>query len=151
MSARPWPFTMQNGLPDPVCKTCTKKEHYRGLWEVPVWALGYEGQIYNMDPGMGRSGGGRFDGGRVSQARAADVVLKSAFDEAYFGNRAPIPIAVHAYWFNKRRLDETQAFIKYALSQPDVYFVTVRQLVEWMKNPKPAVETGRWLREKCRR
>jgi hypothetical protein len=27
---------------------------------------------------------------------------------------------------------------EYALSQPDVYFVTVRQLIAWMEDPVPA-------------
>lgn len=151
MSGRPWPFSLQNGLPDPVCASCGRRESYPGLWEVPVWALSYDGQVYNMDPGMGRQGSVRYDGGKYAQTRAADAVLKSAFDEAYYGNRAPLPIAVHGYWFNSRRMDQTKAFIKYVLSQPDVYFVTVRQLVDWMKDPKPAKETGRWLRERCRR
>lgn len=40
------------------------------------------------------------------------------------------------------RIDGLQRFIRYALEQPGVWFVTNQQLIEWMRNPVPASEVG---------
>lgn len=75
-------------------------------------------------------------------------LLKSVFDLAYNGNRAPMPMYIHSPWLNdKKQLAAMRAFIEYALSKPDVYFVSMRQLIEWMKNPVPKSQVGAWLSE----
>lgn len=78
-----------------------------------------------MDPGGG-FGGDVF------------TTLKTNFDQAYNGNRAPFPVFVHAPWFNELNIAATNKFIEYALGKGDVYFVTMRELLNWMKNPVPA-------------
>jgi hypothetical protein len=37
-------------------------------------------------------------------------ILKSAFDVAYDGNRAPLPIYVHSYWFSNTTVADMQQF-----------------------------------------
>jgi hypothetical protein len=153
MTERPFPFTMNNGIPDPSCKTCLSTESYSGLWQVPIWALTYEGSVYPMDPGMARRRKKRKKlVPRYSQATSAESVLRTAFDQAYNSNRAPVPIAVHPFWFTSSgsRLNEAQDFIKYAASFDDVYFVTLSQLVEWMSSPVPSSEMGSWLKARCK-
>lgn len=39
-------------------------------------------------------------------------------------------------------------FFEWALAQPDVWFVTMRQLLEWMKAPVPASQMADWY--KCK-
>lgn len=143
--ARSWPFTMDYGVPKDGCdkkyQVCNPSEKYPGLWQVPIWDLVYDGQVFTMDPGVASPGNGK--------ARNSYDVLKSAFDDAYSGNRAPVPIYVHAAWFTPTTIKETQQFISYALTKPDTYFVTMQQLIDWMKAPVPKDEMPAWLQQRC--
>lgn len=143
MTNRPYPFTLDAGLPDASCDNCKSDESYKAMWEFPVYNLKYEGHSYSMDPGM------KTDWGDAPE-NPVDEVMKAVFDEAYNGNRAPVPIAVHVYWMSNKRIKETQKFIKYALSKPDTYFVTYRQVLEWMKKPVPKSEMAAWLKARCK-
>ncbi|KAL4421300.1 hypothetical protein ABPG75_010591 [Micractinium tetrahymenae] len=125
-AARAWPWDMTNGIPN--CdsngtQACDSSESYPGLFEVPVWFLDAQGHEYHMNYGE--------DG-------AVDVFtfLKEAFDASYNGNRAPFPLFVHTPWIEE--FDQgLRAFVDYAATKPDVYFITVRQLLAWMQNPVP--------------
>lgn len=139
---RLYPYTMDNGIPQYCNWTypegqCTQTEKYPGLWEVPIWDLPYETvntqlKAYSMDPDKG------FGGDLLT-------TLKTNFDQAYNGNRAPFPIFVHAPWFTPERIALTNEFIDYALSKPNVYFVTVRQMLDWIANPVPASQLATTL------
>lgn len=145
MSARVWPFTMDYGVPDADCdkkfEVCGPGESYPGLWQIPMWDLVYQNQIFTMDPGRGEPGNG--------QSRPTYDVLQYSFDQAYNGNRAPLPIYVHVFWYNNQSIADTQRFIQYALSKPDTYFVTMQQLVNWLENPVPASQMPAWLSQQC--
>jgi hypothetical protein len=138
---------MDYGVADATCtpdedfQKCYENETYPGMYNVPVWELIYDGQSYGMDPGANSAGNG--------EVRPADAVLKVAFDAAYEGNRAPVPVFLHRSWFNGTRSAQTKKFIEYALSKPDVYFVTMRQLVEYMKAPVPKSLMPQWLANRC--
>jgi hypothetical protein len=116
-------------------------------------SLVYRGQVFPIESvvaDMVNAHGevtSRSEGGAMRMS--AEDVLKNAFDQAYNNNRAPVPIFVHPYWFSDERLQGAQNFIKYALSHDDVYFVTLSQLVEWMKEPIPAREMKDWLKSRC--
>lgn len=145
---RSYPFTMDYGIPDASCdpeskfQACTTEERYKGLWEIPVWEMRSEdGQSYGMDPGAASPGNGK--------ARPVDEVLKYNFDAAYNGNRAPLPLYVHLGWFSEKHIEQTQTFLKYAFSKPDVYFLTMHQMVEWMKAPVPKTQMADWLASRC--
>lgn len=131
-----FPYTLHNGVPEAYCdemySPCVKGEKYPGMWEVMLYRLAYEGQLYTMDPGNNSPGNGEY--------RPVFDVLKANFDDLYAGPRTPLPIYVHLPWFTSERIEGTLQFVNYALSHPDVYFVTMRQLIEWMKDPVPATE-----------
>lgn len=143
---RSWPFTMDYGLAKDNCdgkfQVCDPSESYPGVWQVPLWNLLYNGKPYTMDPGRSPKPSGGVN------ASAYDV-LKTAFDESYTGNRAPVPIFVHVFWFTPERVAETNKFIQYALTKPDTYFVTMQQMLEWMENPVPKAQMPLWLQERC--
>ncbi|KAL4514928.1 hypothetical protein Ndes2526A_g03722 [Nannochloris sp. 'desiccata'] len=140
---RLYPYTFDNGIPQYCNWTfpegqCTQTEKYPGLWEVPMWNLPYDTvnthlKAYTMDPDKG------FGGDLLT-------TFKTNFDQAYNGNRAPFPIFVHAPWFTPERTAKTNEFIDYALSKPNVYFVTVRQMLDWMANPVPASQLATTLK-----
>lgn len=139
---RLWPYTMDSGIPQNCNWTypdgqCSKEERYPGMWEVPMWDLpsdakNTEEKAYTMDYGAG-FGGDLY------------TTLTTNFDQAYGGNRAPFPIFVHAPWFTASNTELTNKFIAYALSKPDVHFVTITQLLNWIKNPVPASQVGATL------
>lgn len=49
------------------------------------------------------------------------------------------------------RIDESVKFIKYALSKPGVYFVTLSDLVEWMSQPVGISRMEGWMQQRCHR
>jgi hypothetical protein len=57
-------------------------------------------------------------------------------------------IYTHAPWFTADHTAALKKFVAYALTLPDVWFVTGRQLVEYMKVPVPKSQMGRFI--KCR-
>jgi LysM repeat protein/peptidoglycan/xylan/chitin deacetylase (PgdA/CDA1 family) len=143
---RLWPYTMDNGIGQ-LCNwtypdgQCFSTERYPGMWEVPMWDLPFtndpaktEESAYTMDYGAG-FGGDVF------------TTLSTNFDAAYNGNRAPFPLFVHAPWFGKPASNTANAikFMQYALSKPNVYFVTIQQLLAWMANPVPASQLATTL------
>merc|ERR1712142_1198743 len=67
---------------------------------------------------------------------AYDLLLNN-FLRHYLTNRAPFPMFMHAGWFtaNPYRWEALNDFIDTVLAQPDVFFVTATDVIEWMKNP----------------
>lgn len=142
---RLWPFDMAAGIPINCSywegkygthrQECQAGEAYPGLWQVPVWRMGLMAGTgpFHMDPG--------FDYATMSQSspQSALEIMVTHFHAAYSGNRAPFGVYIHPFWM--REGDNTvqlQQFADFALSLPGVYFVTMRQLIAWMKNPIPA-------------
>ncbi|PSC74519.1 Myb-related B isoform A [Micractinium conductrix] len=134
MANRAWPYTLDFGVAQNCdwfsdTQQCNGTERWPGLWEVPLWILSVLNLEFTMDVG--------YYGGR-----GVYEPLMEAFDLAYNGNRAPLPIYVHTTWVDKNpsRIDELQRFADYTLSKPDVFWVTMSQLIDWMKNPKSVSE-----------
>lgn len=136
-SHRGWPYTMDDGIAQ-LCNwtypaaMCLPTERYPGLWEIPLWDLpsaytNINQNSYTMNPGNGYGGD-------------LYTTLSTDFDMSYNGNRAPFPIYVHTPWFNANTSSSLQKFIDYALSKPDVYFVTMQELIAWMENPVSAAD-----------
>lgn len=139
---RLFPYTMDNGIVQNCNWTypdgqCTQNERYPGFWEIPMWNLPFSTEktqvnAYSMDPDAG-FGGDLF------------TTLTTNFDQAYTGNRAPFPIYVHAPWFTPSHVASAKKFVEYALAKPNVYFVTIQQLLKWMQNPVPASQMASFL------
>lgn len=141
---RLWPWDLGFGNPvncsipdliEDMTQGCSANESFPGLWEVPVWRLSNEtaGKLpYAMDVGYS------YDCECQNDTFAVYDILKANFDEAYAGNRAPFPIFIHIYWLKEGdNQEQLKRFIDYTLTKPDVYYVTVRQLLAWMENPVP--------------
>jgi len=136
---RVFPFTMDKGIPmncnwnypDGQCNGTS--ESYPGLWEAPLWELQNAAgeHLFSMDP-------------------EGDVfnIYKENFDMNYYNNRAPFGVFLHAPWFTDKNTRALNQFMDYAMSLPNVWAITTRQLIEWMKDPVPASKMGEWL--KCK-
>ncbi|PSC71479.1 polysaccharide deacetylase [Micractinium conductrix] len=140
---RLWPFDMGAGIRTNCSdwdgpygthrQSCKRHERWPGLWQVPIWRMGQAGGPFHMDPGFNYSC--MCNAGKPSPYE----VLKRHFDAAYAGNRAPMPVYVHPFWLRAGdNVKELRRFVDYALGKPDVYFVSMRQLVAWLQNPVPA-------------
>ncbi|PSC76360.1 Polysaccharide deacetylase domain-containing [Micractinium conductrix] len=131
MGARLWPYTLQDGVLlncerwSP-WQDCDQRGRYPGLFEVPAWDL---------------SGNGLFATNASERGgRSVYDTLRQAFDASYAGNRAPLPVYVHSSFFTAENVRDMQQFADYALGKQGTYFVTMRQLIGWMRNPVPAAQ-----------
>jgi peptidoglycan/xylan/chitin deacetylase (PgdA/CDA1 family) len=140
---RVWPFTMDQGIPmncnwnypDGQCNGTT--ERYPGMWEVPLWELQNAAgdHLYSMDVGTNPPG---------------DIfnVLQENFNMNYNNNRAPFGIYLHSTWFDSpgQNAAAMNKFLDWAMGQPNVWAVTITDLIRWMQAPVPASQMGDWLK-----
>lgn len=127
---------------------CTQDEKYAKLWEIPLLTMddANDTLVATMDPGQATEGQGYASTVTGEMAPAdLEALLKLNFDRSYQGNRAPFGLYIHSPWFTKGNIQATNQFLEYALSQPDTYAVTNRQLLQWMADPVPASEMDQWL------
>ncbi len=128
-----WPYTLDSmGAQECHSGECPQY-NYPGLWQVPMWMLLDEANrpMAVMDP----------PGTRDSLLN----LFSHNFDQRHQGNRAPLGIFLHAGWLsNPQHVQAVNDFIQYANTHNDVWFVTNRQLIEWIKNPVPANEMNTW-------
>jgi peptidoglycan/xylan/chitin deacetylase (PgdA/CDA1 family) len=67
------------------------------------------------------------------------AILKYTLDLRLAGNRAPFMVGGHTALYPANKPDRRQAmeeFIAYALTKPEVRFVTGKQLVDWLRAPQ---------------
>lgn len=127
-----WPYTLDYGYSPQDCQIepCPEKT-YPGLWEVPMIQ-------YEM-----RSRDGVF---YCSMADACTPQPKSRketkeylminFRRHYLTNKAPFPLFLHEAWLqDTQRLSGYLDFLDDILTKEDVFVVTVRDVIEYMKNP----------------
>lgn len=156
----PWPYTLHNGL----IKTGTLQGAdnivgiHKGLWQMPVYTIvlttnghpqytGFDSSIWplvtdikflellklNLDI--------RIDGAAGSQSNRAPMTVGlhtdyySEINDKDNVNLSPIS----SRWEARRKVIED--FIVYALTKPEVRFVTNQQIIQWMRNPVGLSET----------
>ncbi|OWF54209.1 uncharacterized protein LOC110445427 [Mizuhopecten yessoensis] len=125
----PIPFTLDYGWPyDCKIKPCPMSAH-NGFWEVPVISV--------MDH-LERFDCVYVDGCHTPppNEETAFKFLWNNFNTYYSGNRAPFGMNMHASWFYyPDRLRAMDRFIKVLSNLPDVYLVSVSQVIDWLKTP----------------
>lgn len=112
---------------------CPRKS-YPGLWEVPLNRM-YAQEPYGTACSMADDEGCK-DG--PTSIQNTFKYLKTNFDLFYNRNRAPFGVFLHSSWFTgetKHTLAGLEEFIHHVVKMPDVWVITVKQAVEWMKNP----------------
>ena len=68
------------------------------------------------------------------------AILKHSLDLRLEGNRAPFIFGGHTELYplaSPERREALEKFIDYALSHPQVRFVSTTHLIDWMRNPRP--------------
>ncbi|XP_063386542.1 chitin deacetylase 1 [Cydia fagiglandana] len=140
-----WPYTLDYKMPH----KCSGNQYcptrsYAGVWEMPI------------NPFLN-------EGGKEEEACTTlehcpkltdkDVydVLVSNFKRHYLKNRAPFGIHLNATWLkNAEYLHAFKKFISELMKLPDVYFVTNKQAIEWMKRPTPVLHINKFEPWQCK-
>jgi hypothetical protein len=142
-----WPYTLHNGI-DPSTQQTGITKH-PGVWEIPCYnilmAAGGYPHMCGFDDSVFRRA--------VNAATFLDMMKWSLDIRLEAGkNRAPMTLGAHTDVYSPTNpndeLYETlstsnceerrwaiEEFIKYALTKPDVRFVTANQIIQWMRNP----------------
>lgn len=107
---------------------------YPGIWEVPLNPMSNEiSTCHHLDQCIFPSQDDHLD--------SSDIVnfLIENFERHYNTTRAPLQINVHVQWvLNANRVRALTKFIDHvSKSYPNTWFVSFRQMVEWIRNPVP--------------
>ncbi|XP_014786111.1 uncharacterized protein LOC106880611 [Octopus bimaculoides] len=129
-----YPFTLDYGWPFR-CQipNCPEMQH-PGFWEVPVVSVTDKNTLYDCV----YTDGCTFPPTTYEEAYR---YLWNNFLDYYNGNRAPMGVHMHAAWFfynypdDPYRLKAMDRFIRELLKKPDVHIITIKQMLEWVKNP----------------
>lgn len=134
-----WPFTLQYP-PAPSEAMCDQERcpqgSYPGLWEVPlIRQYTVNGVPCSMTDDCNPASRAN------TPASIADVVafLKKNFQRHFSRNRAPFMISLHSTWFDNvpASLQGLQQFMRELSATQDVWQVSVTQMLDWVRNPKP--------------
>jgi peptidoglycan/xylan/chitin deacetylase (PgdA/CDA1 family) len=143
-----WPFTMDSPFPGGFASKGVGPSP--GMWQFPVYTFNkITGETASTVTGFD------FNLWNKSQSEASfsyTEVLKQSLDQRMAGNRSPFAVGLHTDVYSQfnesanttwnkfdyqARRKALSDFIDYALTKPDVRLVTYRQLIEWMRAPKP--------------
>lgn len=129
---RYWPYTMDfNDGKNCVIEKCPRNS-YKGLWEVPMSPI--------LDY-LGLFPCNFADGCTNSPATANDTFnfLWKEFTQHYTTNKAPLGLHFRQIWFTHPFFEDNlrglQRFMDKVGEYRDVYFVTIRNMIEWMSHP----------------
>lgn len=140
-----WPYTLDNGSPGE-----TGAGNHAGLWEIPThYVVRTTGlKVVGLDYNMWVKKAAPYNGAEMTKDEFLST-LKNTLDLRYNGNRAPFTFGAHSDYYSptnnvannactatwQERRAALKAFIDYALSKPDVRFVTTKDIIAWMRKP----------------
>ena len=124
-----WPYTLDAPLPHRCYMTRCPKGFWPGLWQVPMT---YFMGINKVGCSMYDACTHPLDAGEIAE------VFYANFLKHYRSNRAPFMLSAHAAWYRNNRAHESamHSFVDRALKLGDVYFVAVKQALEWVQSPR---------------
>lgn len=147
-----WPYTLDNGFANDCYQPglCAEQGGPKipGMFEIPMHAVHDTAKTpHLMDPYL------------EGTLENVSGWLRTNFDRHYKGGRAPFGLYVHpAHLSNspglpspQAKVDMLNAFLTYASSFPDVWFVTNQQLLTWMRNPVPKSQMANHSAFKCQK
>lgn len=131
-----WPYTLDHGLQQVTQGKYNPNGNYPGLFEIPLW-----NQFTNM------TSVSTMDPPETLSSNDVVALWKTNFLSRYNGNRAPYGLFLHAstqnQWLSNPtnsawRVGALREFIGWALAQPDTWFISCRDLIDYMLAPVPA-------------
>lgn len=147
-----WPYTLYFRMPHKCHgngQNCPSKS-------APVWEMVMNEMDRRDDPEFdeGLSGCHYVDScTNIRTSKQFGNFLEHNFKRHYNTNRAPLGLHFHASWLegNKNFKKELINFINSKSGNPDVYFVTMLQVIQWMQQPTEVAalrDFAEW-KEKC--
>uniref|UniRef100_A0A4D5RKZ7 Putative peritrophic membrane chitin binding protein n=1 Tax=Ixodes scapularis TaxID=6945 RepID=A0A4D5RKZ7_IXOSC len=133
-----FPYTLDYGLQTPCVIEPCPEDKYPGVWTIPLNVWFKENQIEHLKMDFPCS---TIDSCTPPPASADEAYefLMANFKEFYENNKAPFPMILHEGWLREGdRKAGFLRFIDWLLAKDDVFLVTVKEVIEFMKNPKPA-------------
>lgn len=114
-------YNFKKGLRDKIVK---KKEYVK----VSGWKItGFDWNLWYTD-----------DGKPFLEPDEVLAILKYNLDLHIEGNRTPFMFGTHIDLYNTRERRETlESFINYALTKKEVKVTSIKNILEWIQNPKP--------------
>ncbi|XP_076326528.1 chitin deacetylase 8-like [Tachypleus tridentatus] len=142
-----YPYTMDYGYKqDCVIPPCPS-EKYNGFWIVPM-VMQYtdmeleDGSTIEVPCSM-------LDACSPQPETKEETLtfLKTNFNFHYNSNRAPLPLFLHETWLkNENRKQGYLEFVDWALTKDDVFMVTISEMLDYFKDPKPL---SSYTQKKC--
>jgi hypothetical protein len=148
-----WPFTLDQGF-DSSFACCSKGvQPHPGMWEFPVHAFtrpdpsspGNVKTVTGLDYNLWQT--------KATVDTSVDfcATLKYSFDQRYNNNRSPFNVGCHSDIYSEHnstvdnawgttaavRRAALQCFLDYVVTFPDARVVSFKNVVEWMRDPKP--------------
>ncbi|KAF8787200.1 chitin deacetylase 1-like [Argiope bruennichi] len=126
-----WPYTLDYKIPHKCMQGTCPTRSFPGLWEIPLNTLfsndGTGGMCSLADQCVFQE----------NDDESVEQFLKDNFNRHYNVNRAPLGLYFHVNWFNDR--NKTAVLLNFIddirTKHRDVWFVTMQELVSWMRNP----------------
>ncbi|XP_033746868.1 uncharacterized protein LOC117332091 [Pecten maximus] len=134
-----WPLTLDYGCQ--ISKECPKQKN-KGFWEIPVNPVTWKDEQFCVYT----------DGcyKRPNNTEEAYNFIIDNFNRHYQGNRAPFGIHMHMGWFfqpyTRTGMDRA---IQDMLKNEDVYIITAKQVLEWMRHPTDISEIKHFIYWHC--
>ena len=143
-----WPYTFDSAMPHRCYVSKCPKGYFPGVWEVPM--TDYATKVY--DGGRIGIGCSMYDACLHPEDvdKIADIFYAN-FLLHYQSNRAPLLLSAHTAWYFVDRQRETALikFIERVLKLGDVWFVSVKQALQWMQSPTPVDQLGSFKPWRC--
>lgn len=151
-----WPYTLDSeppGLPNwwtsqPLHNVTLST--YEGLWELPAYNfVGPSGPIGGLDYNMWAATN---SGGHALNKQQSIDALKNTLDAMYNGNRTPFTVGVHSQMYEGTESDFPNitaeadrkavftAFLDYAITFENAWFVSGAQAINYMRRPVRAAD-----------
>ncbi|KAB0794026.1 hypothetical protein PPYR_13646 [Photinus pyralis] len=124
-----WPYSLDHKIPHQCAESnqCPLRA-YPGVWELVLNEL----SVNNRTCAFINSCSGNFT------VESLYKTLMQNFKRHYFTNRAPFGLNFHSSWFQKpEHLIAFERFLDEMLTQPNVWFVTNWQALQWIQKPTP--------------
>ncbi|KAF9970253.1 hypothetical protein BGZ73_007077 [Actinomortierella ambigua] len=138
-----WPYTLDFGLANDCWNgICSAGVAQPGMWEIPMHAIMDDSTppiAHNMDVHL-----------EIKDTAKLKSLLLDNFNRHYTKDRAPFGIYLHPVHVGTSSATYNEFFTE-ILRNPDVWFVTNQQMLQWMKNPVPASELANQEYMKCTR
>ncbi|KAI8439532.1 hypothetical protein MSG28_013280 [Choristoneura fumiferana] len=138
-----WPYTLDYKIPHMCTGTnqyCPTRS-YAGSWEMVI------NPLINGDTSCTTL---QYCPNKLVDKDVYDILVNN-FKRHYLKNRAPFGIHLDSNWLrNTEYLNAFKKFLTEVMKLPDVYFVTYKQVIEWIKQPTDLLQIKRFKPWHCK-